>query len=68
MQNENETNGLKVTVLHNGPLMLEDNCLIEKQTGELIKEGEKLFLCRCGESSNKPFCDGSHKKANFEAE
>ena len=26
-----------------------------------LKEGERYFWCRCGRSSNQPFCDGSHK-------
>ena len=29
-------------------------------------EGDELYLCRCGASSNKPFCDGSHKAAGFQ--
>lgn len=57
----------KITVMPNGPLMIEGNLLVSKMSGEKIKEGEKLFLCRCGHSSNKPFCDGSHKKSNFTA-
>ncbi len=48
--------------------MVEGNCKVENQSGELIKEGDKLFLCRCGHSSNKPFCDGAHKKAGFIAD
>lgn len=58
----------KITLMPNGPLMIEGNLTVSKQDGEKIKEGEKLFLCRCGHSSNKPFCDGSHKKENFKAE
>ncbi|MCB0751554.1 MAG: (4Fe-4S)-binding protein [Ignavibacteriae bacterium] len=58
----------KITVMPNGPLMIEGNLTVNKMSGENIKDGEKLFLCRCGHSPNKPFCDGSHKKAEFVAE
>ena len=29
--------------------------------GEQVASGEEVYLCRCGESKNAPFCDGSHK-------
>jgi CDGSH-type Zn-finger protein len=32
-----------------------------------VKEGKKTFLCRCGGSVNKPFCDGTHSRIGFEA-
>ena len=58
----------KITVMPNGPLMIEGDLTVNKMSGENIKSGEKLFLCRCGHSSNKPFCDGAHKSAEFKAE
>ena len=59
-------NKIKVTMMKNGPLMVEGKLVIENSSGEKIRDGEKVFLCRCGGSSNKPFCDGTHKKINFE--
>ncbi|HKI58122.1 MAG TPA: CDGSH iron-sulfur domain-containing protein [Trueperaceae bacterium] len=35
---------------------------------ERVLEKAKLALCRCGHSSDKPFCDGTHKRVGFEAE
>lgn len=58
----------KITLMPNGPLMVEGNLNIVKLSGETVKDGEKFFLCRCGQSSNKPFCDGTHKKIEFNAE
>lgn len=65
---EEKVEKTKITVIPNGPLMVEGKLSVNKMSGENIKEGEKIFLCRCGHSSNKPFCDGSHKKAEFKAE
>jgi len=56
----------KVQILDGGPLMVEGPCaIIDKEGNETIKKG-KIFFCRCGGSSNKPYCDGTHKKANFD--
>jgi CDGSH-type Zn-finger protein len=33
--------------------------------GKIIETGEKVFLCRCGASKNKPFCDGSHRRVGL---
>ena len=30
-----------------------------------VEEGKTYYRCQCGESSNQPFCDGSHSKTNF---
>jgi CDGSH-type Zn-finger protein len=41
--------------------------LVDAEGNEFTLEGETIFLCRCGGSANKPFCDGTHKKINFQA-
>jgi len=52
----------------NGPLLLNGNFEIVNSSGRVAWRGTKAALCRCGESKNKPFCDGSHKAAGFTAE
>ena len=39
--------------------------VVKDEDGNVIKEGEKVYLCRCGFSANKPFCDGSHKREGW---
>ncbi len=55
----------KVTALANGPLMVEGNITVTKTDGTTEVKEQKSFLCRCGHSSNKPYCDGAHKQNNF---
>src|SRR5216684_4247914 len=45
----------------NGPLLVTGGVRILDAEGAVLYEGEKAALCRCGGSSNKPFCDGTHK-------
>lgn len=56
---------LKIKPLKDGPLACEGNVTIFNSSGQPNFQGNKAFLCRCGESANKPFCDGAHKKAGF---
>lgn len=51
-----------VTAIKNGPLMIEGNFNIKGVDGNILASADKVFLCRCGKSNNKPFCDGSHNK------
>ncbi len=61
------TGPVKVTPTENGPLMVEGKIEIESGTGRAVNRVGKAFLCRCGHSANKPYCDGSHKKVGFHA-
>lgn len=59
---------LNVQPQPNGPLMVVGNLEIVSGTGRTVNKVTKTFLCRCGESKNKPYCDGSHKAAGFVAD
>ena len=56
---------LKITPTQDGPLLLSGNVRILNGSGRDAWQGEKVALCRCGASNNKPFCDGQHKKIGF---
>ena len=49
----------------NGPLLVSGGVRIVDAEGNVLYEGEKAALCRCGGSGNKPFCDGTHEKIGF---
>ena len=52
----------------NGPLKLVGNLELVSGTGRTIDKVTRTFLCRCGQSMNKPYCDASHKAAGFVAD
>ncbi len=57
---------LAIKLAPKGPLLLRGAVEILASTGRVAWAGEKAALCRCGESKNKPFCDGSHNDVGFE--
>ncbi len=62
---------LKIRLRENGPLVIEGEVRVVDHHGNEFPQpatGKKrLALCRCGQSKNKPFCDGSHKDGGFVA-
>jgi len=60
---------VSITAYPNGPLLVRGPFEILTPTGEVIPPRRKtVALCRCGVSSLKPFCDGSHKAIGFRTE
>jgi CDGSH-type Zn-finger protein len=61
---------LSIHVAENGPIRIEGEQLEVTYCGEPVKveEGQAVYLCRCGESQNAPFCDGNHSRTGFVAE
>ena len=50
----------------NGPLMVHGDISVMDASGSLIQKGKVTAFCRCGGSSNKPYCDGSLMKIGFQ--
>ena len=57
----------KVSVFSNGPIRIEGDFEILDPTGAVFGLAGRtvISLCRCGQSANKPFCDGSHARTGF---
>lgn len=55
----------KITPRPDGPLVVTDPPVLRHRGGDAIETKPVAALCRCGQSANKPFCDGSHAKAGF---
>lgn len=56
---------LAITPQPDGPLCVRGPLEIVSGTGRTILRTAETWLCRCGASQNKPYCDGSHKIAGF---
>jgi uncharacterized Fe-S cluster protein YjdI len=56
---------LELSAFADGPLLVTGGVRILDAEGNLLYEGERAALCRCGGSANKPFCDGTHKQNGF---
>lgn len=59
---------LKITPAPGGPLAIKGDAELRSADGQVCYRGNRLFLCRCGASENKPFCDGSHSRIGFNTE
>ena len=58
----------KITALDNGPYLVKGPfVLLDAEGNEFRAERATVALCRCGESTTKPFCDGTHSRIGFRA-
>jgi uncharacterized Fe-S cluster protein YjdI len=54
-----------VEAMPNGPLLVYGNIIVKHSNGEKVQKNKVTAFCRCGASSNKPYCDGTHTKNGF---
>jgi len=51
-----------IEVIESGPIKITGNIVIKDMKRGTEESPREVWLCRCGKSDNKPFCDDSHKK------
>ena len=58
----------RITVSANGSLKVEGDIPVFDHEGNRLqtREGKPFYLCRCGQSTRKPFCDGTHNRIDFD--
>lgn len=54
-----------IAAVRDGPLWVRGGIAIESEDGTPWEVRNRVTLCRCGQSRNKPFCDGTHKEIGF---
>lgn len=64
------TDNVTIRVRDNGPLLVEGPFhLLDGEGREYARDSAKpaVALCRCGQSKNRPFCDGTHRTCGFQS-
>ena len=56
-----------IEINENGPLKVSGEFEVKDANGNLVETKKTAYLCRCGASTKKPFCDGAHSKIGFQA-
>jgi CDGSH-type Zn-finger protein len=55
--------------LKDGPYQVSGSpAVLDSEGGAYPLQEDPIYLCRCGRSAGKPFCDGMHKKVGFQAD
>lgn len=55
---------VNITTKDNGPFLVKGNVEVLDAEGKVFSTtGDTIALCRCGQSANQPFCDGTHGKS-----
>jgi CDGSH-type Zn-finger protein len=60
-------NNVTLTPIDNGPYLVKGSVTLLDAEGNQYELSDTIALCRCGHSSTKPFCDGTHETTNFAA-
>ncbi|MDQ6809883.1 MAG: CDGSH iron-sulfur domain-containing protein [Verrucomicrobiota bacterium] len=56
-----------IDIIKNGPFIIKGDVQLTDSDGNTYPAEKRMALCRCGASTEKPFCDGTHSKIGFQA-
>ena len=56
-----------IEIIENGPYIVSGSVELKDGAGNVYPAKQRSALCRCGASTTKPFCDGTHSKIGFQA-
>lgn len=56
-----------IDIIKNGPLIVKGEVELRDSDGKAYPAETRMALCRCGASTEKPFCDGAHSRIGFQA-
>lgn len=56
-----------IEIIENGPYIVTGTVELKDDDGNVYPGKQRMALCRCGASTTKPFCDGTHSKIGFQA-
>ncbi|MCW9707071.1 CDGSH iron-sulfur domain-containing protein [Fodinibius salsisoli] len=62
---EEHKGALVIKLMKNGPALVEGSYQVYSIAGQPARSSKNIALCRCGGSTSKPFCDGTHKDIDF---
>jgi CDGSH-type Zn-finger protein len=58
---------ITIEIIKNGPYIVGGRVELKDAEGKAYPAKDRVALCRCGASTTKPFCDGTHSKIGFQA-
>ena len=58
---------ITIEIIKNGPYIVNGRVELKDAEGQAYPGKDRVALCRCGASTTKPFCDGTHSKIGFQA-
>lgn len=63
----NEIQPAEVRIISNGPIMIKGVFSFRDSSGKITQGEQELYICRCGDSASKPWCDCTHKQIRTKA-